>query len=187
MKIYFSSSLRAKRLYKTNFEKIYRVITDLGYKHTSNFLLEANPEDYYQRKGEDFAKFYKNLTSQIKKADICVFEVTLHSLGVGYCVNLALQMGKPVVLLYQKGGNPIFFKGIKSEKFLLYEYELSEIKEVLEEALETAKEATDIRFTFFINPKINQFLSWVKKNKKIPRSVYLRHLIQDAMKKENYK
>ena len=78
MKVYFSSSLRAKKHYKDTFEKIYKLIKDLGYKHTSDFLVTAKPEEYYQQR-QDFGKFYKNLTSQIKKADVCGFEVSLHS------------------------------------------------------------------------------------------------------------
>ncbi len=187
MKVYFSSSLRAKKLYQKEFELIYKTIKNLDYKHTSDFLLEADPADYYKRKtGADFNKFYKKLVQQLKKADICVFEVTLHSLGIGYCVNLALEMGKPVVLLFQKDSNPLFFKGIKSDKLQMYEYSLGDLKEILESALEMAKEVLDIRFTFFIDPKINNFLAWVKKTKKTPRSVYLRKLIEEAMKKENY-
>jgi len=188
MKVYFSSSLRAKKLYQKTFKFIYQVIKDLGYVHTSDFLLQAKPEDYYQRRGKNFAQFYRNLINQIKKADVCVFEVSLHSLGIGYCVDLALQMNKPVVILYKKGANPIFFQGIKSEKLQLYEYKHhDDLKDVLKGALEIAKGLIDIRFTFFISPKINRFLSWVVKNKKVPRAVYLRGLLKEAMKKERFK
>jgi hypothetical protein len=188
MKIYFSSSLTAKKLYQQNFEKIYDAIKDAGHTHTSDFIIKADMEEYRRRQsGEDFAKYYKDIITQMKKADICIFEVSRHSLGVGYCVNLALQMGKPVVLLYLKGFNPIFFKGIKSDKLLLYEYDPSEIAEVLGDALNLVRDLTDIRFTFFINPKINQFLDWVAKNKKAPRAVYLRNLLTSAMKREGFK
>lgn len=188
MKVYFSSSLRAKKLYSKTFKLIYKIIEELGYSHTSKFLLKAKPEDYYTRRGKNFAQFYKTLITQIKKADVCVFETSLHSLGIGYCVDLALQMNKPVVILYKKDCNPIFFKGIKSEKLQLYEYESSQdLKEVLKDALEIARGLIDIRFTFFINPKINRFLSWVAKNKKIPRAVYLRELLKQAIKKENFR
>jgi hypothetical protein len=188
MKVYFSSSLRAKKLYKKEFEKIYKIIDKLSYFHTSDFLLKADPDDYYKRKsGEDFNKFYKKLSRQLKSSDICVFEVTLHSLGIGYCVNLALEMGKPVILLFKKDSNPIFFKGIKSDKLQMHEYKSEDLEEILISALEIAKDSLDIRFTFFIDSKINDFFSWIKKTKKVPRSVWLRGLIEREMKKEGYK
>ncbi|MFC1711285.1 hypothetical protein ACFLZ1_01730 [Patescibacteria group bacterium] len=187
MKVYFSSSLRAQKYYKKTFDLIFKYIKSLGYSHTSDFLITADPNKYYKDRF-NFEKFYKVLTAQMKKASVCVFEVSLHSLGIGFCVDLALQMGKPVVLLYKKGHNPIFFKGIRSEKLQLYEYQSDDdLKEVLKDALEIAKGMSDIRFTFFINSKINQFLTWIAKVKKVPRAVYLRDLIQEAMKKEGFK
>jgi len=187
MKVYFSSSLRARNLYKKDFKRIYHIIEDLGHKHTSDFVLKANPEEFYKRKGEGFSKFYKKLTSQIKKADICIFEVSLHSLGIGYCVDLALQMGKPVILLYRQGNSPVFFKGIKSDRLQLYQYQPEDLKDVLEGAVEVAKEKIDIRFTFFITPKIVRFLNYIAKEKKIPRAVYLRDLLKKEIKKTGFK
>ena len=186
MKVYFSSSLRAKKLYQKNFEKIYQIIRDLGHKHTSSFLIKADPDVFYKRKGGEFAKFYKKLVSKIKKADVCVFEVSLHSLGIGYCVDLALQLGKPTVLLYLKGNKPVFFAGIESDRVQLYEYEMDDLRGVLQDALEVAKSLIDIRFTFFVTSKINNFLTWIAKDKKIPRAVYLRQLLAQEMKKEDF-
>jgi len=186
MKIYFSTSLRAKKLYQKNFEKIYKIIEDLGNKHTSDFILEAEPESFYKRSGKAFTRFYDKLTKQIRKADICVFEVSLHSLGIGYCVNLALDMGKPVVILHVKDKKPVLFQGIKDKRMQIYEYNLNNLERVLKDALEIAKDAMDIRFTFFITSKINRFLDWISKTKKIPRAVFLRRLINEAMEKEGF-
>jgi len=187
MKVYFSSSLRAKKLYKDNFKKIYQTIKDLEHKHTSDFVLKADPENFYSRTGNEFEKFYNRLTSQIKKADVCVFETSLHSLGIGYCVNLALDMGKPVIILHLEGEKPALFYGIKDDRLQICKYSKDNIKKVLKTALEVAKGMMDIRFTFFITPKITRFLDWVSKEKKTPRAVYLRNLINEAMKKEDFK
>jgi hypothetical protein len=40
----------------------------------------------------------------------------------------------------------------------------------------------DVRFNFFISPQIGNYLDWVSKNKRIPRAVYLRRLIEEDMK-----
>jgi hypothetical protein len=186
MKVYFSSSLRAKKYYLKNFDKIFQTIKDLGHKHTSDFLIKAEANEFYDRKGEQFGRFYKNIIAQIKKADICVFEVSLHSLGIGYCVDLAIQMGKPVILLHVPDSNPVFFKGIKSERVQIHEYQLEDVDHVLKDALEEAKSHIDVRFTFFITPKIVHFLDNVAKKKKIPRAVYIRRLLEEAMKKEKF-
>ncbi|PIS09082.1 hypothetical protein COT75_03395 [Candidatus Beckwithbacteria bacterium CG10_big_fil_rev_8_21_14_0_10_34_10] len=187
MKIYFSSSLRAKKFYQKNFEKISSLIEKLGHQHTSNFIIKANPDDFYNRKNQNFDSFYSNLLSQIKKADVCVFEVSAHSLGIGYCVNLALDLGKPVIALHFKDKEPAFFKGIKNDRFQLHEYTLGNLEEVLKDSLDYVKGLLDIRFTFFVTPKINNFLTWIAKQKKTPRAVYLRTLLEKEIVRKGYK
>ena len=154
MKIYFSSSMRAKKIYKDAFQKIYCIVKDLGYKHTSDFLLKANADEFYHRTPGEEKAFYHKMVSQIKSADVCVFEVSRHSLGIGYSVNLALDFGKPVLLLHEAGRRPYLFSAIKSDRLQMLEYNQADLKEVLADALEEAKNNIDIRFTFFVTPKI---------------------------------
>jgi hypothetical protein len=50
---------------------------------------------------------------------------------------------------------------------------------VLEKAIEYAINQQEVRF---ISPNIGRYLDWISKVKKIPRSVYLRALIERDMK-----
>jgi hypothetical protein len=186
MKVYFSSSMRAKKINGDIFTKIYQTIIDLGYKHTSDFLLKADPDEFYQRTPKDEKEFYKKMVSQIKSADVCVFEVSRHSLGIGYAVNMALDFGKPVVLLHQSGRKPYLFSAVKTDKLKLVEYNMTNLKGLLQDMLDEARSNIDIRFTFFITPKINQFLRYITRVKKIPRAVYLRTLLDKEMEKEKF-
>ena len=113
MKIYFSSSMRAKKLYEDTFKKIYDLVIRLGYKHTSDFLLKSDPDEFYKRTSSDEKNFFKKMVSQIKSADVCIFEVSRHSLGIGYSVNLALDLGKPTILMHQSNSKPYLFSAIK--------------------------------------------------------------------------
>ena len=186
MKVYFSSSMRAKKLHQEIFQKIYRAISELGFKHTSEFLMKADPEEFYKRSPTDEKAFYNTMVKQIKTADVCMFEVTRHSLGIGYSVNLALDFGKPVVLLYQTGHKPYLFSALKNDKLIMAEYSSSTLKETVKDALNEAKNNIDIRFTFFITPRINQFLRSITRHKKTPRAVYLRGLLEKEMAKVNF-
>jgi hypothetical protein len=96
----------------------------------------------------------------------------------------ALEEGKPVVLLHLESLQPYFAEGIQNERLQILSYTEETIKEVLEYALEIAKEKMDIRFNFFIPPKIGVYLDWVAKNRKLPRAVFIRKLIEEHMKRD---
>ena len=49
-------------------------------------------------------------------------------------------------------------------------------------ALDYVSSAQDVRFNFFISPTIGLYLDWISKNKRIPRAVYLRKLIEEEMR-----
>jgi len=50
--------------------------------------------------------------------------------------------------------------------------------------LEEAKRRMDVRFNFFVSPKILAYLDWVAQKRMVPRSVFLRNLIEKEMKKD---
>ena len=183
MKIYFTASARGKELYSDNYTKIYKLIEDLGHKNLDNLVLKINPQKFYSGDQEDQADLYKNTVKLIKKADVIILEVSTPSLSMGYVMDRALDEGKPVIILYQKGVNPFFASGIKEERLQVLSYSLKDIREVLKDAIEEAKEQMDVRFNFFISPKIGVYLDWIAKNKKRPRAVFLRRLIEEHMER----
>ena len=187
MKVYFTSTVKAKKKYLENFKLIYKTIEKLGYKNVTDFLLAVDPEKFYSRSSPVAEEHYKEMFKKIKSSDVVVIEVSTHSLGMGYLVNLVLEMGKPVILLHTKESSPFLFRFIKDDKLQIWGYTRENLKEVLEDALNEAKQMMSVRFTFFVTPKITRFLDWVAKKKKIPRAAYLRRLIERAIKSESYK
>ncbi len=186
VKVYFTSTVKAKKKLESNFRLIYEAIEKLGHKNVSSFLLDVDPESFYSRPGRTAQGSYKEMVKKIKVADVVVFEITVPSLGIGYLVNLVLDMGKPVVLLHTKESSPYLFQFVRNEKLQIYEYDRGNIKKVLSSALEVAHESSSVRFTFFVTPKILQFFDWIAKKKKIPRAVYLRRLIEEAIRREKF-
>jgi hypothetical protein len=47
--------------------------------------------------------------------------------------------------------------------------------------IDFVSEVQDTRFNFFVSPSIATYLDWVSKEKRVPRSVYLRRLIDQDM------
>lgn len=187
MKVYFSSTIKAKKILAENFRLIYQTVEKLGHKHVSDFLIKVDPDQFYFRPTGMAQEHYRKMLRQVQAADGVIFEVSIASLGVGYLVNLVLAMEKPVILLHTKDKPPYLFKFIKSEKLQICEYTPDNIQEILTEALETARESVNVRFTFFVTPRILQFFDFIAKKKRVPRAVYLRKLIDEAIRKEKFK
>jgi len=103
---------------------------------------------------------------------------------MGYLISKSLDLCKPAVVFYKKGTKILFLKGINNPKLKLKEYDKQNIEKLLDEAIEEAKKEIDVRFNFFVSPKILTYLDWVAQKRMIPRSVFLRNLIEREMKKE---
>ncbi len=181
MKIYFDQSGRGVKKLGDHYEEIYQQIEKLGHTNLRPVTDPEYREEFYKGDHKARVDHYIKTIDYIKKADIVVLEVTIHSLSMGYILERSLQLSKPVIALYQKGYKPAFAEGIVDEKFQLIEYSDHDLSEVLSSALSFASDQQDTRFNFFISPKHQNYLDWIAKNRRIPRSVFLRRLIEQHM------
>lgn len=183
MKIYFSAAIFQKDKFGKNYEKIVRILRELGhevFQDTTQVSLKAAIE----KTDKERVRYYKQVLKWIAKSDLIVLEVSFPStLHIGHEISLAMEKNKPVIALYQKGYEPSFFLGLESDKLIWVEYELKILEEVLTTTIALASEKSDTRFNFFISKKIANYLDWIAKKRRIPRAVYLRQLITREMKK----
>jgi hypothetical protein len=186
MKIYFLASPRVIAEKKNFFLKVYgllaregKLVDDLVYRLAKDKLKDFYKADRKERINR-FRKWMKNVT----KCDVLVVEASGHSMTLGYVIGKALELNKPVVALHQKGEESYFVSGIASSKLQMMEYEGDLREDQLKKVLERAKKMVDVRFNFFVSPEILTYLDWVSTSKKVPRSVFLRELIEKQMKKD---
>lgn len=186
MKIYFIASSRLVGANPKLYSKIcsylsadYKMVSDkvmkwikVGVKDLSGVPLKTKKENYIQS------------MDSVKKADIVVMEVSGHSMSMGYLISKALEMNKPVVALHKKEQAPIFIKGINDPKLIISEYDDESVDQVIKTALKKANSLIDVRFNFFVSSKILNYLDWVAQKRMLPRSVFLRNLIEHEMKKD---
>jgi hypothetical protein len=186
MKIYFVASSRLVAAEPKLYSKIYsylvaegKMVSDkvmkwvkVGVKDMSGAPLKVKKENYIQS------------VDSVKKADVVVMEVSGHSMSMGYLISKALEMNKPVIALHKKEHVPVFINGIGDPKLIISEYIEEDVEEVIEKALKKASGLIDVRFNFFVNPKILSYLDWVAQKRMLPRSVFLRNLIEREMKKD---
>lgn len=133
---------------------------------------------------KDAQKNYYRLISEIKKADIVIAEVSAQSLSVGHELTEAMTLNKPLIILYTDGHRPGLLFGSMYDKMQIVQYDLNDLKDKLTKSVEEAMKHADVRFNFFVSPKILNYLDWVAQKRMVPRSVFLRNLIEREMKKE---
>jgi len=127
---------------------------------------------------------YLKVEEKIKKSDVVVVEISGHSTSLGYLFGKTLDMNKPVVVLHEEGSKSLFLKWLKNEKLIICPYNVKNIGLVLNVALKKAEKMIDVRFNFFVSPVILNYLDWVSSKKMLPRSVFLRNLIEKEIRKD---
>lgn len=187
MKIFFVASPRLVskepalfRMIHSHLAKNNIMLSDKLLKWTDKKTVEK----IYDLSQQESAQAYQKSIEMVKRADVVMMEVSGHSVSMGYLISKSLDLCKPVIAFYKKGTKILFLRGISNPKFKLVEYDKKNIGTLLDQGLEEAKKEIDVRFNFFVSPKILAYLDWIAQKRMIPRSVFLRNLIEKEIKKE---
>ena len=184
MKAYFTGALYQKEKFLEIYKKIVDTIKSAGVDVLED-TTEVTLQEALEKTNEERVDYYKKVLKWIDKSDFIVAEASFPStLSIGHEITLASEKSKPVIVLYMEGFEPTFLMGLKDDKVLWVKYNKDNLQKVLTEAIEEAKGRQDVRFNFFVSPKILTYLDWVAKKRMIPRSVFLRDLIEHEMKKD---
>lgn len=189
MKVSLIAPPRGQTEFGTHFKNIYKEIEKLGYTHVTDIAI-APTEKFYEEmnKGEEAHKeFYNTMTKAVQQADICVFETSSPSLGTGSLIDKALSFSKPTVVLYHEGQTPFFLSGSEEDKLIKRSYNEKNLKKILKECIDLARERRDKRFNFFISPKLLEYLETASNTEGITKSKFIRNLIVGDMRKKGTK
>ena len=186
MQVYFVASSRLvgknKEIYAQMYKTIsleHKMVSDKVWKWVKSGLNESIKVDEKAKKEN-----YDETLKCINRADVVIMEISGHSMSMGYILSKALEINKPVIAMYREEMQPIFIAGIGDPKLILAKYTETNIEKVIWESLKKARSLIDVRFNFFVSPKILTYLDWVGQKRMIPKSVFLRNLIEREMKKD---
>lgn len=182
MKVYFISTVDGNKPSPNN----HQLIRDTLIKLEAELLGDVNTpsasaKDSKKTTTTNNNKLYEQVQHWIGQADLVIAEVSSQSIRVGHEAALALAKNKPVILLHQPNKKPDYFKEMEAERLQLIEYSFENLEEKLKQAITQAYEQQDTRFNFFISPSHQAYLDWIALNRRIPRSVFLRRLIEQHM------
>ncbi|KKU89135.1 MAG: nucleoside 2-deoxyribosyltransferase [Microgenomates group bacterium GW2011_GWF2_47_9] len=183
MKVLFLASIHGKEGREADYNLIVETLLKSTKEVYSDHVMKYTQSDLDAWTNEKKVVFHKQLLENIKRSDIVVAEVSSQSVSVGYLVSVAIDFGKPTILMYRGNKEPnLLTTLVATDKLQVLRYTKSEdIQKDLPEYIKYAVDKMDVRFNFFISPQIGAYLDWVSKNKRIPRAVYLRRLIEKEM------
>lgn len=187
MNVFFTATYQGEKQFGKYYKKIFDEIQLLGYTHLDPEVVNITYEGYLKKMAqgrEAQVSNYHETVNFIKKADICVLETSAHSLGLGFIVQKSLEMSKPTIVLYYDNNIPYFLAGVDDEKLIIKSYNDKNIKKVLIESFDLARERRDKRFNFFLSPKLLEYLELASKKEGVTKSKLIRDLIVDHMRKE---
>jgi len=101
MNIYFSCSITGGREYEPVYQAITRLLLADGHEVPTAHLADPSVKDLEKKVRP--RQVYERDVAWIEACDGIIAEVSTPSHGVGYEIALALNIGKPVLCLYQEG------------------------------------------------------------------------------------
>lgn len=182
MKAYFTASVVGKRHYLKDYLRIIENLKKKDCEVVYQHIIDASEEDIRIEKKEDRLAFHSELVKKIRSCDFMVVEASFPSISVGYEISLGLHESKPILILYKDGDAPSLLAHHENDRLMCERYTEDTLFGIIEDFLNYIEGKQDSRFTFFITPQINSFLETVSHKQKLPKSVYLRKLIEREMK-----
>lgn len=172
-----------------NIEYLRRVITTIhlsGHVVARDWLEPAYLAATQGLRGEvDWRMIFEENVEGLNKADVLIAEATEKSFGVGYQVALASQQRKPILLLQREGvGKASLASGITIDCVELKHYREDNLESIIEQFLEENNiQAKDMRFNFFINRSIYNYLRWASSKTGKTKAEILRDLVEKEIEK----
>ncbi|HEU5186873.1 MAG TPA: hypothetical protein VFT87_00030 [Candidatus Saccharimonadales bacterium] len=133
----------------------------------------------------DWVLIYKESLEAIHRADVVIADSTIPSFSVGFQVATAVQMKKPILILNKEGiKDSLFPRGI--EVGVSYKaYDDKTLKAVVKEFLhENDIQLKDMRFNFFIDRPIYNYLRWSAHKTGKTKAEILRELVLREIEKQ---
>lgn len=182
MKIYFNASMSAMPKYHKHYERIVKALKDLGHEVMDEHIMSYGLRRRDNETADERKEYYSEMKRRIKRADIMVAEISYPStVHVGHEMTLALEFNTPVLALYHQGNRPVLFWGMDDDQFVVEEYSEKNLEQIIATSLDQLSDHMDTRFNFFISPRQLHYLDQIAKTQRIPRSVFLRRLIEHDM------
>lgn len=137
--------------------------------------------------GVDWPTVYKENMEALARADVVIADVTLSNFAIGYMVAVGIQQKKPTLLLFrEKAVAGTMASGMDESLVTLKEYDIKNLDGIVSKFLETNRiDTKDMRFNFFIDRPIYNYLRWAAYKTGKTKAEILRELVTREIDKSN--
>lgn len=189
MIVHFISSKRdIKRNYAYH-NKIRSSILALGHTIAHDWLEKEYEfiESGNEHVDTDWKKINDENMAALSRCDLVIAEASARSFSTGYQVATAIQQKKPVLVLTRNdelAGS--FGSGIVSDFVRTANYNLDDVRDIIADFInENNIDNKDLRFNFFIDRQIYNYLRWAAYTTGKNKSEILRELVLKEIEKKN--
>jgi len=162
-----------------------RIIESSGHQIIGEWIEEAYGRYLGMDPKHSWPEIYQEALETVARADVLIAECSHENFGVGYEVALAIQHRKPVLLLRREGVDAnSFAMGVEAGWVIRKEYNSDTIGGIIQDFLvSNSIQSKDMRFNFFIDRKIHNYLRWASYKTGKTKSEILRNLVEDEIDK----
>lgn len=165
MIVHFIATQHSIDINYTYLKKIYNTINQLGHKPSRKWLSKERRfiESINRKDGINWGVFTKKDLEAIGGADLVVAEVTDENIAIGYQIAVAVQQKKPVLMLSRHDISSVSLSSNANPDFdqfvTIKRYDLNTVSGILKGFFEKNDiKKQDMRFNFFINSEIYNYL-----------------------------
>jgi hypothetical protein len=134
----------------------------------------------------DWQSIYRDSIDALNRADAVIADATIRGFGIGYQVAVAVQMKKPTLVLCKKGVEDSFFASGIEVGVTYKEYTENNVQDIIKDFLrENDIQTKDMRFNFFIDRPIYNYLRWAAHKTGKTKAEILRDLVAKEIERQN--
>ncbi len=169
--------------YKT-FSKAIDNLKRLGHNIKSDLELRSGLKKDDPKSVE---KYQGKVEKAMRDTDIVIADISDPDTKVGFDIASALSEKKIVVALQEgtkKMSDILPIEGTRTKQLITKNYTDKNIVEVVNDAIEEAKDRLDTKFILIISPEIDRYLDWASNTKRMHKAQIVRNSIESAIKKD---
>lgn len=189
MQVHFIASNRGIKDNIERFRKILKSVNSKGHSLTRDWV---EPAFKLAEAGQsfddlDWKHIYKENMSALVKADVVIVEATVKSFAVGFQTAVALQLKKPTLLLSNdEESRKTYTAGLEDSLLVPKHYsDEKELEKYVSEFIQdNTIETKDMRFNFFIDRPIYNYLRWTSHRTGKTKAEILRELVEREIERD---
>ena len=181
-KAFFIAESETDPLTKRTYKEIIRILNDLHYDAEERIFSRLIRKSL--KGAKDFEKIYHDTLRNIENSEIVVAEISSKSGGVGYQIYHAISNKIPVVALYEQNKAKVastIIRGSDNKYLLVFSYNSSNLKKIIEKALQEAKKLRKVRFNLVVANAEYIALEKEAKKKRINKTELIRRLLREYL------